>query len=607
MTANSRPAARGGVFRLYVELWRHAAGRRGWLLGAFALLLASQLVKLSVPWLSGRALNALQLQGLPGLSDAGLWLLLVFGATALSWALHGPGRVLERNVALVVRQRVSGELLQRLLGLPLAWHEASHSAATAHRVEQSSRALFDFAQSQFIYLQNAVAIVGPIAALWLIEPWVGLTAILGFAGISLSISRFDRVMIQLAREENDAERRYASAMVDAIGNIMSVFALRQARGVLALMQRRLDAVYAPLRRMIVVNEGKWCAVDLASQALSCGLVALFAWLALRGGASASLVPASNGPSPTLPIGNVFMVWSYALQAGGVISAVAAHFQTFARQQADYSSADTIRDAPLSQHTQPAADQGWQQLRLAQLSFSHGSGRRTLDGLVFTLERGKRYALIGGSGSGKSTLLRILAGLYVAETIALQLDGGAIDADPYDAARRLRGSSTLIPQDAEVFEGSLAENLQLCESLHGAPTPPDYAPALTTACADFVDASEAGLAQSVAERGANWSGGQRQRIALARGVLAAQGSPLILLDEPTAALDPATERRVYANVFARFPEACIVSSVHRLNLLDRFDCVLLMASGKLLDSGSLGELAARSPEFAALLAAQNKSG
>jgi ABC-type protease/lipase transport system fused ATPase/permease subunit len=102
------------------------------------------------------------------------------------------------------------------------------------------------------------------------------------------------------------------------------------------------------------------------------------------------------------------------------------------------------------------------------------------------------------------------------------------------------------------------------------------------------------------------GGQRQRVALARGVLAANGSGLVPLDEPTAALDPATERRVYDNLFAAFPGACIVSSVHRLNLLDHFDEVLLMASGRLIAQGPPAELAQASEAFRTLRAAQRKT-
>lgn len=596
-----------GLLRLYRELWRLARGQRAVMAAAFALLFGSQMIRLVVPYFSGQAINALQLQGLPGLGTAGLWLLGVFAATVAAWLLHGPGRILERNVALRVRERSATELMQRLLDLPLSWHEARHSAATTHRLNQSTHAIYDFAQTQFIYLQQAVQLVGPVAALWLIEPRVGAAALFGLAVISLSLTRFDRAMIRLAVVENESERRYAAATVDTLGNIVSVHALRQCRGVLALLERRLQAVFVSVRRGIVINEGKWCAVDVLSMALSCSLLVLFAWLSLRGIAQSAPVPAQAGPTPTLPLGNVYMVWEYALRAGSVISGIAAHYQTFARQQADYASGDEIRRAAPAAFASPATTRApaWRRLEIRALTFVHEAGRGS--GLVdvgFTLERGRRYALIGGSGSGKTTLLRVLAGLYLPQQLQLAVDGAAAVDDPVAALRWLRATTTLIPQDAEVFEGSLAENLALCDRLDGAPAEDRYAEALATACAtDFLAADAAGLAATIAERGANWSGGQRQRVSLARGVLAAQGSGLVLLDEPTASLDPATEQRVYAQLFAAFPEACLISSVHRLNLLDRFDAVLLMADGRLVDHGSVAELSARSEAFRALLAAQ----
>jgi ABC-type transport system involved in cytochrome bd biosynthesis fused ATPase/permease subunit len=124
--------------------------------------------------------------------------------------------------------------------------------------------------------------------------------------------------------------------------------------------------------------------------------------------------------------------------------------------------------------------------------------------------------------------------------------------------------------------------------------------------EFVSSDEAGLATRVAERGANWSGGQRARIALARGVLAAAGSALVLLDEPTASLDARTEAGVYDSVFAAFPDACIVSSVHRMNLLERFDEVILMRAGQIVAQGSVAALNAGSTDFQQLMNAYRRA-
>ncbi len=600
--SSDRSRARSaGLARLYRDLWHFAGASRKWIFAAFALLLTSQLLKLSIPYLTGRAINALQQHGLDGVREAGWIVLIIFSVTVLSWLLHGPGRVLERNVALEARQRQSAALIEHALTLPLAWHTSHHSGETSHRIRQSSGALYDFAQSQFIYLQNAVKLIGPIIALWLIMPQVGIIAVIGYSLIALIIARFDKRMVKLAHAENASERRYAAAVLDSFGNVFSVYALRMIRGIRELIERRLLAIYEPLRKSIVLNEWKWCSVDISSVALSSALVALYVYLIAKG--AHVPVQISADAKPELPLGNLFMVYQYAAEAGGVITAIAAHFATFARQQADYASGDDIwNEAPSHLATQVASSQThWQTLRINQLTFRHSiDAKPTLQNIDITLQRGKRYALIGGSGSGKSTLLRILSGLYSAQTIELSLDDKTI-ASPLDAALHLRTTATLIPQESEIFEGTLLENLQLPDTAHALP-PETLWKLLATARADsFVDS----LDVHVAEHGANWSGGQRQRVALARGVIAAQHCSLLLLDEPTASLDPETERAVYANLFTAFADSCVVSSIHRLNLLDRFDEVLLLDQGILRAAGSVDYLREHSPEFRALLAAQQR--
>jgi ATP-binding cassette subfamily B protein len=613
MGADGRAVTPGasGILYLYRELWAHSRGQRHILIGAMSLLIGAQCVLLALPLLAGHAINALQAKGAGGLRDAGIWLSLVVAATAGSWLLHGPGRILERNVALTVRRRIAASLTEKLLALPLAWHQTHHSGATAHRVQQSSHALSAFAQSQFIYLNSGVRLIGPLFALWWLQPIVGATAAVGLCVICASVIGFDRAMIVLAHRENDAERNYSAALIDSLGNSTTLLALRQARAVTVLLQRRLEAVFESLRRAIVLNEAKWCTVDISSKALSCCLVALFAWLAIGQSPAA-------GVQHTLMLGSVYMVWEYASQAGGVISAIASHFQTFARQQADYASADAIRQA-CTADARPAAhdsmsattgmSSGWQRFDIRELTFQHPGGRTgapTLDHVALSLERGKKYALIGGSGSGKSTLLRVLAGLYEAERIVLDQSGGPAIVSSLEAARCLRLMTTLIPQDAEVFEASLAENLALCESLHGPPSPESYPRALELArVVDFIEPNEAGLSAAVAERAANWSGGQRARVALARGILAAEGSSIVLLDEPTASLDPKTEAAVYDNLFGAFADACIVSSVHRLHLLERFDEVLVMHNGRVVAQGPPAVLGAVSPDFRQLIAAYRR--
>ncbi len=596
-----RPVSLGA---LYGALWQHAAGARHLLLFAFLLLLASQLFKLAVPWLAGNAINLIQSGGLQAMNEAARWLAMVFAAIVASWVLHGPGRILERNAALKVRERLSALLVGRLLAAPLAWHERHHSGETTHRVQQSTSALYDFAQSQFIYLQNTVRLVGPIVALWLISPLVGAVATVGYGLIGLLITRFDRVMMRIAVDENRAERAYSATLVDVLGNVLSVLALRRGAGVARLIGERLLAVFGPLKKSIVLNEAKWCSVDLLASALWCVLVGVYAAEAAGVfglGAAAGGAAAAAG---TIALGKVFMVYEYSQQAGGVITAIAAHFQSLARQRANYAAAEPLFSAP---QTAAAPDEGapagahWRTLALEGVRFAHGDARAAaLEVERLELVRGRRYALVGPSGAGKTTLLRLLAGLDAPAAGRLTLDGNAAA----DMPARLRPLATLIPQQAEMFDGTLGENLRLGE----AASAERVAAAVHAAGADaVVEGLAQGLDTRVVEGGANWSGGQRQRLALARGVLAAEGASLLLLDEPTSSLDPETEARVYQRLFAHFADATLVSSVHRLHLLDRFDEVILMRAGRIEAVGRAWELAQGSALFRELLAAQAVSG
>ncbi len=583
------------IAHLYKDLWHFAQGRRGMIVLAFVFLLGSQMLKLLAPWLAGKAINALQGGGLTGLEEAGKWLAGVFAVTVASWSLHGPGRIVERNIAIGVRERVAGGLLDKLLDAPLAWHEQHHSGESAHRLQQSSRALHDFAQSQFIYLQNIVQIVGPVLALFALSPVIGTCAVLGYGALAGIIVLFDRVMMKLAALENQAERRYNANLIDLLGNVLTLIALRRGKGAAALNISRLRDTFAPVKRSIVWNEAKWCVVDVLSTLMWCFLVGLFAYLQATGRAQGA-----GAVGGGVAIGALFMVYEYSQKAGGVLTAVAAHFQSLVRQQTDYAAGAMIEAAPSMLTSNQAQGTSWQQVSFSKLRFEHtnrGEVKPALDNVSLTLERGKRYALVGASGAGKTTLLRLLCGLDDPTAGELWVDGQKLEG----FRQFMRKESTLIPQQAETFAGTVEENLLLGSKMPQA----DILTALeiTSAKEFMADVSEAGLGMRVAEGGANWSGGQRQRFALARGVLAAKGSSIVLLDEPTSSLDPQTESRVYQQLFEYFSHAVVISSIHRLHLLDRFDEVIFLSQGRLVGCGPVASLVAQSEAFRSLLAGQ----
>jgi ABC-type multidrug transport system fused ATPase/permease subunit len=569
---------------LYRHVWHHARGARGRFALALAMLGGSQLLKLAMPWMAGQAIDAIQAGGAHGLQAAARWVAGVVGTMAGVWLLHGPARVIERNVGLRVRRSVADALYARLAAAPLAWHERHHSGELQHRVQQASRALYDFTQNQFIYLQNAVNIGGPLLALALLSPWTGGVALGGYVAVGACIIAFDRALMRLAERENQAERRYAARLLDFVGNVGSLLALRLQPAARRLLDERLRAVFQPLGRSIVLNEWKWCGVDLMTIALAWGLVAVYAWRAQAAGA--------------VMLGSLFMVYQYAQQAAGVVGSMASNYQNFARAKTDFAAAAPIWNAP--QSAEPPAQAlpaGWHRIEVDGLSFERAAAaeddarRWGLREVSLALHRGERLALVGASGSGKSTLLRVLAGLYAADRVALRVDGLSV------TPAQLAAASTLIPQEAEVFESSLRENLAFGEPVDEAAV---QLALHVSAFDEVVAALPDGLETAIGERGANLSGGQRQRLALARGLLAARGRSLLLLDEPTSALDPLSERRVHERLRLAFPDASIVAAIHRMHLLAHFDRVGLMVQGRLVDIGTVHELAARQPAFARML-------
>jgi len=561
---------------LYAALWRFAEGARAQLVAALGLLTASQLIRLTMPWLAAQAINALQRGELAG---SARWIAALGGVYLVSWLLHGPGRILERNVGVGVREKLADTLYARIAAAPLAWHDGHHSGELQHRVHQAGRALSDFAQNQFGYLQNVINFIGPLVALALLSRMSGLAALVGYVLISLAILRFDRALMLLARRENDADRRYVAALLDFIGNASTVIGLRLQAASRAVLRRRMEEVSAPLKRTVVITEGKWFAVDLMGMVLTWGLVVLYVWQA-------------RTPGQTLLLGTVFMIYQYAQQAAHVIGAMASNFQSFARLHTDYGSAAPIWAAPgepAHLHSGIEPDARWQRIAIEGLGWGYDDASRGggLHALALSLRRGERVALVGPSGGGKSTLLRVLAGLYTPQKGQLRVDGADHD---WSSLRRL---GTLIPQETEVFEASVRENLTF-----GEPQDDSALQAAVHASAfdEVLATLPEGLDSPLTERGFNLSGGQRQRLCLARGMLAARGSTLLLLDEPTSALDPATEARVLERIAMAFPDACVVASVHRLSLLERFDTVVLMEAGRIADAGPRADVLARQPRL-----------
>ena len=201
--------------------------------------------------------------------------------------------------------------------------------------------------------------------------------------------------------------------------------------------------------------------------------------------------------------------------------------------------------------------------------------------------GDRIALIGPSGGGKSTLMRVLAGLYDPQRVQYAVEGEAAAG-----VRHLGSISTLIPQESESSKRRCATTSRRGGILGRT----------DRACGAFECArrgrrvTAAKVGHAAVRTGIDLSGGQRQRLALARGLLAGERSSILLLDEPTSALDQATETAVFERLREGLPDTCIIASIHRLSALIYFNRVIVMADGRIADSGTVAEILERQPAF-----------
>lgn len=220
------------------------------------------------------------------------------------------------------------------------------------------------------------------------------------------------------------------------------------------------------------------------------------------------------------------------------------------------------------------------VRVDGLKVSH-EGQLVLPGIDLVVETGRRVAVVGPTGSGKSTLLSAIAGLVPA-------DSGSIAV--------AHGGTSIVFQEAFVFSGSVRFNICL-----GAEVPDDVvAEAIRVADAGFLLGLEQGLETELGERGVSLSGGQRQRLALARALV--RRAPVLLLDDTTSALDPATEMRVLRNLASTRLVETVIAVAARPSTITSADTVVYLGAGGAARVGTHEELLAADPDYRNLIAA-----
>ncbi|MCA0401104.1 MAG: ABC transporter ATP-binding protein/permease [Proteobacteria bacterium] len=237
------------------------------------------------------------------------------------------------------------------------------------------------------------------------------------------------------------------------------------------------------------------------------------------------------------------------------------------------------------------------IRFEKASFGYENDTPLLDSLDLDFPAGKVTALVGPSGSGKSTMLSLILGFWPLNSGRISVDGQDLAAlDPAS----LREKIAYVGQDAFLFDGSIRENIAIGAA--NAQEAAIIAAAKAAHAHDFITALPQGYDTPVGELAGRLSGGQRSRIAIARAFL--RDAPILLLDEPTAALDAASEEAIRTTLAELAAGRTTILVAHRLASVTGADRIVVLDRGLVAESGDHATLMARNGVYAGLFRLQN---
>jgi ATP-binding cassette subfamily B protein len=259
----------------------------------------------------------------------------------------------------------------------------------------------------------------------------------------------------------------------------------------------------------------------------------------------------------------------------------------------------VLDAPVEVQSPPNAvvlHRPRGQVRFENVSFAYRPGEPVLRGIDFTVEPGQRVAILGANGAGKSTLLSLIPRFYDATAGRVLIDGHDVRDLDLDSLRRNIG---LVFQESFLFSNTVAANIAFG---HPEATREQIEKAARIAAAhDFIHELPQGYDTVIGENGVDLSGGQRQRLAIARAVLLEP--PILLLDDPTAAVDAQTEHEILQAMDAAMRGRTTFVIAHRLSTLRLADRVIVLDAGRIVQLGTHEQLMRTSGRYREVVQAQ----
>jgi ATP-binding cassette subfamily C protein LapB len=465
-----------------------------------------------------------------------LWALAI-GVTLILLADFGLRKLRSRFVdeaSARIDVELSARLMERVLGMRLENKPESVGsfASNLRGFEQVRDFIASSTVTTLIDLPFAALFV--VVTLW-ISPWLAIPPVVVFTIIVITGYIAQHRLHELAETTYRASAQRNATLVESLAGIETI-KTQGAEGVIQARWERVNTFLARINvRMRGLSSGAMYAANTLTQFATVAVILIGVYLIgdrqlTMGGLIAASMLAGRALAPAGQIVGLLMQYQGARTA--------------------LESLDRLMAKPVERPSPEEGGQPFVQRRefKGEIEFRnvrfHYPARddMALDGVSFRIAPGERVALIGRVGSGKSTIQRLMMGLYEPTDGAVMLDG--IDLRQLDPADVRRGVGC-VSQDVLLFYGSLRENITL-----GLPYADDstvLAAAETAGLSDFVNRHPRGFDMPVGERGDSLSGGQRQCVGLARALL--HNAPVLLLDEPTSAMDFSTEAQITQRITA----------------------------------------------------------
>ncbi|MEK8033716.1 type I secretion system permease/ATPase [Ideonella sp. DXS29W] len=490
---------------------------------------------------------------------------LVLGADLLLRKLRS--RFVDEASARIDVQ-ISARLMERVLGMRLEHRPESVGsfASNLRGFEQVRDLIASSTVTALIDLPFALLFLIVIA---IISPWLAIPVVLGFGAVLASGWLIQGKLHALAETTYRASAARNATLIEALTGIETI----KTQGAESSIQSRWERANVFLAganvKMRALSSGanyftNWAVQMVTVVTVVAGVYLIGERMVTMGGLIACSMLASRALAPAGQIVALLMQYQGARTAlAGLEKIMAQPVERESEAQgAAYIHRATLRG----------------EIEFRNVSFKYpGRSDNAIENLSIKIRPGERVALIGRVGSGKSTLQRLMMGLYRPTTGAVLLDG--IDLNQLDPAD-LRKNVSCVSQDVLLFYGTLRENITF-----GLPYADDgsvVAAAEVAGLADFVNRHPQGFDMNVGERGDRLSGGQRQSVGIARAVL--HNTPVLLLDEPTSAMDFSTEAAITKRLSDFSAGKTVVLVTHRTSLLALVDRVVVIDGGKVVADG-----------------------